>query len=119
MPHAYIARRHAIMEQLKALLIDHLSLPLTPDQIDPDAAFFGSGLGLDSVDAMEIVVLVETEYKITLRDPGSEEPMPATAAPDGAESPTLQLSLRTLNYLVDSVMWLQDHAEPVSVEVMP
>jgi acyl carrier protein len=46
-----------IVEQLNLLDID-------PDKVDPDDAIFGTGLGLDSIDALEIVVLLENEYGI-------------------------------------------------------
>ncbi len=42
---------------------------MTPDDIDTDAALFGEGLGLDSIDALELIVLLEKDYGIRLANP--------------------------------------------------
>ena len=42
---------------------------ITPEEIDNDAPLFGSGLGLDSIDALELIVLIEKKYGIKLKDP--------------------------------------------------
>ena len=42
---------------------------MTCDDIDNDAPLFGEGLGLDSIDALELIVLLEKEYGIKLNDP--------------------------------------------------
>ena len=53
--------------ELKEQLIDVLNLEeMTPDEIDTDAPLFGDGLGLDSIDALEIIVLLEKKYGIKL-----------------------------------------------------
>lgn len=60
-----------LVEELKSLLIDGLRLEeIKPDDIDPEAALFGGGLGLDSIDALEIGVLLDRRYgvKITSGD---------------------------------------------------
>ena len=41
---------------------------LTPADIDADAPLFGEGLGLDSIDALELIVLLERNYGIKLKD---------------------------------------------------
>jgi len=59
-----------LKEQLKAQLIEQLNLEdITPDEIDSSEPLFGDGLGLDSIDALEIIVLLEKEYGIKLEDP--------------------------------------------------
>ena len=59
-----------LIEKLKKELIEQLNLEdLEPDEIDADAPLFGNGLGLDSIDALEIIVLLEKEYDIKIRDP--------------------------------------------------
>jgi len=59
-----------LKEQLKAQLIEQLNLEdLTPEEIDSSEPLFGDGLGLDSIDALEIIVLLEKEYGIKLEDP--------------------------------------------------
>ena len=63
-----IFKRADVLERLKKILIDRLSLPLEPNEIAEDSALFGLGLGLDSVDALEIVVGVEQEFNINISD---------------------------------------------------
>jgi len=58
------------IEQLKEQIIDALNLEdLTPNDIDNDAPLFGEGLGLDSIDALELIVLMEKYYGIKLQNP--------------------------------------------------
>lgn len=62
-----------LIEELKPLIIKHLNLQgIKEDDIDPDAPLFGSGLGLDSIDALELIVLLQQEYgiKITSAEEG-------------------------------------------------
>lgn len=54
---------------LKSKIIEALKLQdMTPDQIDDDAPLFGSGLGLDSIDALELVVMLEKNYGVVIKD---------------------------------------------------
>lgn len=56
-----------IRGNLKRLIVESLNLEgLTPDSIADDAPLFGQGLGLDSVDALELVVALEQEYGISI-----------------------------------------------------
>ena len=56
--------------EVKQEIIRALSLEdITPEDIDADAPLFGSGLGLDSIDALELIVLMEKKYGIKLKDP--------------------------------------------------
>lgn len=53
--------------QLKNQIIEALNLEeMTPADIDTEAPLFGEGLGLDSIDALELIVLMEREYGIKL-----------------------------------------------------
>lgn len=53
--------------RLKEQIIEALKLDdLTPNEIDSQAPLFGDGLGLDSIDALEIIVLLEKQYGIRL-----------------------------------------------------
>ena len=62
--------------ELKAAIIAALNLQdITPAQIDDDAPLFGAGLGLDSIDALELVVMLEKNYHIVIKD--IEEGRPA------------------------------------------
>ena len=59
-----------LTEELKTKMIEALNLEdITPEEIDNDAPLFGSGLGLDSIDALELIVLIERKYGIKLKDP--------------------------------------------------
>lgn len=60
--------RKAITERLKRVLIDRLMLEHETDEISDDSPLFGLGLGLDSVDALEIVVGVEQEFGVSITD---------------------------------------------------
>ena len=58
-----------LIDKLKNELIEQLNLEdLEPDEIDASAPLFGDGLGLDSIDALEIIVLLEKEYDIKITD---------------------------------------------------
>lgn len=62
--------------ELKKNIIDSLKLQdVTAEQIDDDAPLFGGGLGLDSIDALELVVMLEKNYGIVIKD--IEEGRPA------------------------------------------
>ncbi|HRJ76966.1 MAG: Acyl carrier protein [Planctomycetes bacterium] len=53
----------ALVDELKNLIINHLNLEdVDPASVDANAPLFGEGLGLDSVDALELVMLMETTY---------------------------------------------------------
>jgi acyl carrier protein len=53
--------------ELKKEIIEVLNLDgMTPDDIDENAPLFGEGLGLDSIDALELIVLMEKSYGIKL-----------------------------------------------------
>jgi acyl carrier protein len=56
--------------ELKNEIIESLNLEdVKPEDIDANAPLFGSGLGLDSIDALELIVLMEKKYGIKLKDP--------------------------------------------------
>jgi len=59
-----------LKQQLKVQMIKYLNLTsLTPEQIKDDEPLFGDGLGLDSIDSLELIVLLNREYGITIKDP--------------------------------------------------
>lgn len=71
--------------EVSRLLVDTLNLEdVTPEEVDPEAALFGDGLGLDSIDALEIALAVSTAYGYQLRA-------------DDAENEKIFASLRSLS----------------------
>ena len=72
------------MQELKEALIEALNLEdVTPDEIDNEAPLFGDeGLGLDSIDALEIILVLERNYGIRIANP--------------AEGKSIFYSIRTL-----------------------
>lgn len=56
--------------KLKEQIIEQLNLEdMEPSDIENSAPLFGDGLGLDSIDALELIVLMEREYNIKITDP--------------------------------------------------
>lgn len=60
-----------LIDKLKRELIEELNLEeITPEEIDTEAPLFGdAGLGLDSIDALEIILLLERNYGIKIENP--------------------------------------------------
>ncbi|MDO4215812.1 MAG: phosphopantetheine-binding protein [Bacteroidales bacterium] len=60
-----------LINQLKIQIIDALNLEdMSPEEIENEAPLFGdNGLGLDSIDALELIVLLEKNYGIKLKNP--------------------------------------------------
>jgi acyl carrier protein len=84
-----IDTRKAIIEPLKEELIKRLDLPYSPEDIHEDVSLLGAGLGLDSLDALEIVMAIEGKF--------------AVKVPDG--NPAI---LRSLNTIVDFILEEQE-----------
>ncbi len=62
-----MTHQEVIRERLKRLIIESLHLEgMTPEMIEDEAPLFGEGLGLDSVDALELVVAFEKEFSIRI-----------------------------------------------------
>ena len=58
--------------ELKKQIIEVLNLEdVQPEDIDNDAPLFGEGLGLDSIDALELIVMMEKVYGIKIKDPSA------------------------------------------------
>jgi acyl carrier protein len=56
-------------EQIKKILVADLNLEeLSPEDIDDNAPLFGDGLGLDSLDAVELVVIVQKHFKVEIKN---------------------------------------------------
>jgi acyl carrier protein len=89
----YLEHRAKQLARVRRVLIEDLHVPRAPEEIDPDAPLFGTGLGLDSVDAVELVVSLETEFNFRLEDDA-----------------VARSSMRTVNGLVDLVLRKQGAA---------
>ncbi len=87
---AHLALRESTLARVRRVLTENLKVPLLPEEIDLDAPLFGTGLGLDSVDAVELVVAIESEFSLRI--------------PEGTGGPW---ALRTVHALVEFVIDLE------------
>ncbi len=61
------AAADVLMPEIAELIVSALNLEMTPEQIEPDAPLFGAGLGLDSIDILEIALVISKRYGFQLR----------------------------------------------------
>jgi len=73
--------------EVALMLIDCLNLEVTADEIAPDAPLFGDGLGMDSIDVLEVALTVSKRYGVQLR----------------ADSPDNQRIFGSLRHLADYI----------------
>jgi len=66
------ADSQALMRELAGLIVQALNLELSATEIDPDAPLYGEGLGLDSIDILEIALVVSKRYGVQLRADSAE-----------------------------------------------
>ncbi len=78
-----------LQREVAELMIDCLNLEVTLDQITPDAPLYGDGLGLDSIDVLEVSLAVSKRYGLQLRA-------------DSADSRQIFSSLRSLSDYIAS-----------------
>lgn len=57
-----------VKARLKGMIVERLKLQVEPGAITDDSALFGEGLGLDSIDALELVVGLEQEFGVQVPD---------------------------------------------------
>ena len=58
----------ALKQEVKQLIVTSLNLEVGADEIDDAAPLFQSGLGLDSIDALELAVAIERKFRVTIPD---------------------------------------------------
>lgn len=75
--------------EIAQLLIDALHLDQSPDEIHPDEPLFGDGLGLDSIDALEIALAISKVYGFALKS-------------DEGQAHQVFASLRSLTRYIDA-----------------
>jgi acyl carrier protein len=56
-----------LLQDVAALLVEALNLDTAPEDIDPQAPLYGDGLGLDSIDILEVALVVSKRYGFQLR----------------------------------------------------
>jgi len=61
-----------LRQELAILFVEALNLEVAPKDIDPDAPLYGEGLGLDSIDILEVALLVSKRYGVQLRADSQE-----------------------------------------------
>jgi acyl carrier protein len=61
-----------LQREIAALFVQALNLEVLPQDIDPQAPLYGEGLGLDSIDILEVALLVSKQYGIQLRADSQE-----------------------------------------------
>jgi acyl carrier protein len=54
-------------QEVARLMVDALQLEIAPEEIDPEAPLFNAGLGLDSIDALELALAISREYGFELK----------------------------------------------------
>lgn len=58
-----------LLEELKVKIVDILNLPdVTPADIQTDAQLVGGELGIDSIDVLEMVIMIEKDYGVTINN---------------------------------------------------
>ncbi len=58
----------ALKTEIKQAIVRALKLPIKPEEIDSAAPLFGAGLGLDSIDALELVLELERSFGVVVGD---------------------------------------------------
>src|SRR5271155_1221822 len=61
-----------LQRELAALLVEVLNLEISAPDIDPEAPLYGEGLGLDSIDILEVALIVSKQYGVQLRADSQE-----------------------------------------------
>ena len=79
-----------LLHEVASLLVEALNLEIAPDAIEPDAPLYGDGLGLDSIDMLEVSLVVSKRYGVQLRS-------------DDAENAFIVLAIREISSSVQTI----------------
>jgi acyl carrier protein len=71
-PEADANLQRELARELAALFVQALNLEVAPGDIDPDGPLYGDGLGLDSIDILEVALVVSKQYGVQLRADAQE-----------------------------------------------
>jgi acyl carrier protein len=66
--HPHSDQANGLRREIKKAIVRSLKLGLTPEEIDDDIQLFGEGLGLDSIDALELVLELERTFGVAVTD---------------------------------------------------
>jgi acyl carrier protein len=66
------ANAATLIAEVAALIVEALNLEIAPADIDPGQPLYGEGLGLDSIDILEIALVVSKQYGVQLRADSEE-----------------------------------------------
>jgi acyl carrier protein len=58
---------HELQDEVARLIVAALNLEISPEEIQPDAPLYGEGLGLDSIDILEVALVVSKRFGFQLR----------------------------------------------------
>ena len=61
-----------LQDEVAQLMVESLNLEVTANEILPDAPLYGDGLGLDSIDVLEVALVVSKRYGVQLRSDGAD-----------------------------------------------
>ena len=86
-----LERRRAMLDRVRRLLIEKLDVPVEVDEIDPDTPLFGTGLALDSIDAVDLLIHLANDFGV-----------------DIATDEEGRVALRTVNSVVDLALARED-----------
>ena len=71
-----------LQSEVAALLVEALNLDIAPETIDPEAPLYGEGLGLDSIDILEVALVVSQRYGFQMRSDDAADSRRACASHD-------------------------------------